>query len=102
MTVPEYSMILRATGWTGKRTATEGSPEVTMSGTSARFGRIRVSGPGHRASARSLAFDGNSAATRPMSASEAIWTIRGSKAGRALASKTRATASGLKASAPRP
>lgn len=43
---PAASIMARATGWEGIRTATVGKPALTASGTRPLRGRIMVSGPG--------------------------------------------------------
>ncbi len=75
---------------------------MTRSGTSGRRGSTRVSGPGQNRAARAATRGSSAGETRFRSAASARCTIRGSNDGRAFTSKTRATALGLKASAPRP
>ena len=79
-------------------------PAVTMPGmtsrrrrTSVRAGQKRAASVATRGSAAS-----SSSAYRATSAASARWTMIGSNRGRALSSKTRATASGSRASAPSP
>ena len=61
----------------GNRTATVSSPAVTSSGTPAFFGRIIVSGPGQKASARRQAASGMEWQKRSICAASATWRIRG-------------------------
>ena len=91
-----------ATGWLGTRTATVGRPAVATSGTTGRFGRTSVSGPGQNRSARARAIGGTSATTVARSSSEARWTISGSSRARRLAAKIERTAASSRALAPRP
>ena len=76
--------------------------QVVMLGTSKRFGRTRVRGPGQKRSASCLATGGKPWAKDSIDSIEGMWTISGSLSGRSLASKTFAQAAGSSAPAPSP
>src|SRR5829696_5967245 len=92
----------RASGCAGTRRPTVSRPPVTASGTRGPRRRMIVSGPGQQASASTCAIGGTSDAQSGRVAAEERWTMRGCAAGRPFASKIRATAAGLEASAPSP
>ncbi len=81
---PQARSSASATAWFGTRTATVSSPAVTTSGTTARRGSTRVSGPGQNAAARRRA-RALGTATSQAAAASATWTMSGSKRGRPLA-----------------
>ncbi len=71
-----------ATGWSGTRSATVGSPPVTSSGTRSVRGSTRVSGPGQNAAASARASGLTSAAQSASWSTDATCTITGWSAGR--------------------
>jgi hypothetical protein len=75
-----------ATGCAGTRRPTVSCPPVTSSGTLAARGRIRVSGPGQKASASASAASGQSPAQREAVTASATWTISGWSEGRPFSS----------------
>ena len=103
--MPAARIRASATGWSGTRRPTVGSPAVTIPGMWSRLRRTSVSGPGQKRAA-SRATRGSAASAgctwRGSSAGSARWTISGSNEGRSLAAKTRATASASSALAPSP
>ena len=91
----------RATAEPGTRTPRVGRPARARSETPPRCSATRVSGPGQNAVASASPIGGN--AIKAMAASRsATWAISGLNRGRPFASKIRATASPLVASAPSP
>jgi hypothetical protein len=99
---PAVAMSARAMACPGTRTPTVGRPAVTRSGSSGRFGSTRVRGPGQKRPARTAKRGSSVTATRAAWRVSVTWTMRGSKEGRSLTSKIRATAATSRAFAPRP
>ena len=99
---PLAVMSARATGCDGIRIATVPSPALTLAGIRGERGKIMVSGPGQKASASRRAVSGIAVTSGSISSNRAICTINGLSCGRPLASKIRATAASLVASAASP
>ena len=95
------SMIARATGCTGTRTATLERPAVTSSGTWAERGSTSVSGPGQKRRPGPHAVAGTCETSDTNNSSEPTWTIKGSVKGRCFAANRRRTAERSSAFTPR-
>jgi hypothetical protein len=91
-----------ATGCEGQRIPTESWLPVTAFGTSVERLRMSVSGPGQKRSASQRAGAGHLGDPFVERIGMGMWTINGWSAGRPFNAKMRATATGLRASAPRP
>ena len=99
---PAASISARATGCTGKRTATVFSPAVTSAGMAGAFSRIMVRGPGQKAERSFFARSGTWRTTPGSWERSLMWTMSGLSAGRPFAAKTERAALGFVASAARP
>ena len=102
MGTPAARIRARAVLWSGMRTATVGSPAATWSGTRLLRLKIRVRGPGQKASINSRASSGTRVHRSFTSLFLATWRIRGLSEGRPLARKMPSTAAGSRPLAPRP
>ncbi len=99
---PAARMIACASGCDGNRIPTVFNPPDVTIGIESCLGRMIVSGPGQYAFASACAAGGKSAAMSCTVSRCAMCTMSGLSCGRPFASKIRATASGLRASAARP
>eukprot|EP01139_Manchomonas_bermudensis_P005025 Amastigsp_a174555_19.p2 type:complete len:202 gc:universal Amastigsp_a174555_19:697-92(-) len=103
---PASSMSRLAMGCDGMRTATDGWPAVTRSGTARDFGSRTVSGPGQKRSSTASRYGIDAHAAASTSSASALlcamWTMSGLSLGRCLARKIPSQARASSAFAPSP